>query len=223
MQRRWLQFGVLVIAAAASMATSKKKGWVIEADVANDAGGKPRIMFVEASEEPTVTLDNGERVQPMAGYYTGMWAGTARYLIPGDRKVTNVFIQGSCGGGCDASTNGCDPPASATVKVHSIKPVATWRREAITPQKTEEVGAHRTTIPFVASHPIRFELTAEGRDRFASKQGSSIVIDWSAYPDTPSKATWSLRVIMEEVCPTDVCEPPANAKLELGTPTTTKR
>jgi hypothetical protein len=216
-RRRWLQSSVLGLAAFASIATSKSKGWRFAADVANDAPGKPRIAFVEASQEPSVRLDNGELVKPLAGYYTGMWNGTARYLIPADRTLAEVWIGGGCGG-C-LSGRGCEAPADAAIKLLSIKPVTTWRRTARLPPRVETLGGDRTEILVVASHPIRFALTATGRDRYAFHRDAWIVIEWSGYPEGTTETTWSLEVIMEGLCPTDAaCEPPADAKLTIGTP-----
>lgn len=212
-----MQLAVLGLAAFASLATSKKKGWVLEADVANDAPGKPRIAFIEASQEPSVRLDNGERVTPLAGFYTGIWNGTARYLIPADRRLEKVAIGGSCGG-C-SSGGGCDAPADAALKLLSIKPVTTWRRTARLPPRVEALGGDRTEIMVVASHPIRFELTATGRDRHAFQRDAWIVIEWSGYPAGTTETTWSLEVTMEGTCPTETaCEPPADARLTIGTP-----
>lgn len=221
-RRRWLQFGVLGLAAFASLATSKKKGWILEADVANDAPGKPRIAFVEASQEPSVQLDNGETARSLGGYYTGIWNGTARYLIPADRTLGRVSIGGGCGG-C-SSAGGCDPPADAALKLVSITPVTTWRRTARLPPRVEALGGDRTEIMVVASHPIRFEVTATGRDRHAFQRDAWIVIQWSSDPKGATETTWSLEVTMEGICQTDVaCEPPADSKLAIGTPAHVKR
>ncbi len=159
---RWLQFVVLAVAAFASIATSKKRGWILEADVANDAPGKARIAFVDASQEPDVTFDDGARAEPLGGYYTGIWSGTARYLIPADRKLAAATIDGPCGSGCNARS-GCEPPAGEHVKVLSIKPVETWQREVVTAEVTEDLEFQRTTIPLVTTHKVRLELRAKGR------------------------------------------------------------
>lgn len=220
---RWLQFVVLAIAAFASIATSKKRGWILEADVANDAPGKARIAFVDASQEPDLTLDNGVRAEPRGGYYTGMWSGTARYLIPADRKLVSATIDGPCGGGCNARS-GCEPPAGEYVKVLSIKPVETWQREVVTPEVTEDLEFHRTTIPLVTSHRGRLELRAKGRGGRAYVVDDKILIDWEGYPEGPIKTTWSLRVTLEDVCPGEApCEAPPTSKLELGKATLAKR
>ncbi len=118
-----------------------------------------------------------------------------------------------------SSGGGCDAPADALVKLLSVKPVAMWRREITTPSAIEEVGGDHVEIPVVASHPIRFEVIAEGRDRHVTQQGDRIVIHWSDSPEGTTKTTWSLRVTMDGICPTETpCEPPPGTTLELGTP-----
>ncbi len=154
-RRRWVQVLVLGLAAFASIATSKKQGWILEANLARDTPGTSRIAFIEASQEPEVRFDNGEVAKPLASVYTGMWNGTPRYLIPVDRTIASVTIGGSCGGGMCSSGGGCDAPAGAIVKLLSVKPVATWRREVTTPSAIEEVGGDRTEIPVEPSDPVR--------------------------------------------------------------------
>ncbi len=214
---RSLQLLVVAIAAFASIATSRKK-WHIEAQLPADAKGKSRIAFVEASEEPSVTLDNGERLRPLQGELTGMWGGTARYLIPADRTLEHVTIDGVCGGGMFCGGKSECEPADARVMVLSVTPVTTWRKEVVTPTKTEDVQYPASTqFPIVATHPVRLELTATGRQANVHQSGDRIYVNWHTYPEGLVKTTWSLRVIMEDVCPgATACEPPATAKLELG-------
>lgn len=205
----------LALAAFASIATSKAKGWSFDANISNDAPGKSRVAFVEATHEPDVVLDNGELLEPLGGYYTGIWNGTARYLIPADRSLSRIWIHGGCGGLCAGT---CAPPENAVVKLLSVKPVATWEREATSPTVTDDLSSDRTEIPIVASHPFRFEVIASGRKQHASQRDNRIVIDWGE-PEPGAKTAWSIKVTMTGLCDDGtVCNPPPDAKLEIGAP-----
>jgi len=218
-----LQFVVLAIAAFASIATSRKK-WHVDAQIPPHDKGTTRIAFVEASAEPQVMLDNGERPRLLPGYFTGMWSGTARYLIPAERTLTVVQLRGVCGGGmfCGKSDE-CEPPGTF-VKVLSLKPVATWRKEIETPLLTTEVRyPDATRFPLVATHPVRVEVTSSRLRPSAYFEAGKVHVNWpwderdQQGPKQPVE--WSLRIIMEDLCPEATpCDPPANAKLELGQP-----
>jgi hypothetical protein len=111
------------------------------------------------------------------------------------------------------------------LKVHSIKPVTTWTIEKSTPTVTETHYNDRTEISVHASHPYRYELTANHGDRYVtqSRDKDQLSIKWMGYPNFESsegfEVTWSMRVIMESACETEApCGPPADAKLELGKP-----
>lgn len=206
---------VLGLAALASIATSKAKGWSFDANISNDAPGKSRVAFVEATQEPEVRLDNGERLEPLGGYYTGIWNGTARYLIPADRSLARISIRGGCGGMCAGN---CAAPENAVVKLLSVMPVTTWERAATSPTVTDDLSSDRTEIPIVASHPFRYEVTARGRKQYASQHLNRIVIDWGE-PEPGSTTTWSIKVTMVGLCDDEAaCEAPPDAKLEIGAP-----
>jgi len=216
---------VIAVAAFASIATSKPR-WRLDAQLPSDTPGKPRLAIVEASIEPYVQLDNGRTLHPVDGPGGGAWKGSARYLIPADRKLSFVQITGTCRNSGCISKGDCEPEG-AYVRVAELRPASTWRREVATTPKTEAIGNERTEIPIAASHHVQHELSWQGRHGYVTLERDRrvLVVDWDQLPEGPIQTTWSVKVTMEQPCPSSPtpCESSASSKLELGDPTLVKR
>lgn len=121
--RAWIERGVIVVAAFATIATSRA-GWVVEATKLPDDPTGARIYVVEATSEPSVDMViNGAYDRPNPLSPVAVWPATVRYQIPAGATVSGVQI----GAKCDGNTcKKCEAPSDAKVRIVSITPIHTW-------------------------------------------------------------------------------------------------
>lgn len=220
--RAWLERGVIMVAALATIATSRK-GWHVEATRLPEDPARARIYVVEASHEPHVEMIiNGNYESPKPLEPVAAWPGTARYQIPAGGAIQRVVISEKCSG---SMCKKCEAPADAKVRIVSITPIHTWTLEttATPPVQPTTMRADQWTrfrIDVDASHPVRLRVQStgpEGTSSFDAYDKAHFVGFGSV--QTPASFTWTVTAIIEEACPdvTKPCSPPADAKLSIKT------
>lgn len=214
-RRQWLERGVIVIAAVASIATSRK-GWRLEAKLVADDPAKARLITVEASQEPSVEIDQ-HSVGVLRPHDGGtVWPGTARYLVPTGARVQYVSIGAKCSGGLCSGE--CKVPSGQYVSVTSSTPVETWKL-AIKhePQTvTLEPGKYTThRISVEATHRAQLEVDTNGLTPDVGAWGDAFNVSWPVV-QAPTQVTWTPRLEIEGLCATPgPCTPPPDAKVTI--------
>lgn len=205
---------MIVVAALASIATSRKK-WRLDADLTRDDPSKARLVTIEASQQPEVGLDpisSGVALQPHDGGTT--WPGTVRYLLPAGASLERVMVTGVCGGG--ACSSDCTIPSDQFVKLTSSTPVETWKLEIKhEPQTTTlEPGTYAVHgIRIEATHRARIRVDTDGLVPTVSGYGGAFHVSWPQVTTT-TKVTWTPRIEIEGLCATPgPCTPPPDAKV----------
>jgi hypothetical protein len=217
--RRWLERGVFVVAALASIATSPKRWWlkVDKLPAISDPTRTSRLV-VDASERPEVTVSQpkGSTVLPTmhedGAHYT--------YLVPAGSSVASIEIRHSCHMGCGADD--CVPPPDAFVRVGSLTTVAMWRIEAASKPISTVVGAERPfpwfeivtdasidpAITITTADDINPEIHGDGNRRL-------VLLTPLGKPRVQT-AVWTVHAVIEGACPTDApCQPPAGEHLSI--------
>lgn len=217
--RRWLERGVFVVAALASIATSPKR-WrlaVHKLPAISDPTRASRLV-IDASERPEVTISqrNGSTGLPTmhedGSHYT--------YLVPAGASVDSIEIHHTCKMGCGADD--CETPPDAFVRVASLTTVAMWRIEAEFKPISTVVGAQRPfpwfeivtdasidpTITITTADDINPEIHGDGSRRL-------VLLTPIGKPHVQT-ATWTVHARIEGACPTDApCQPPAGEHLTI--------
>ena len=217
--RPWLERGAILVAALATIATSRA-GWVVEAPRLPDDPNQARIIVVEASHEPHVEMrigGNYENPTPLDPGTT--WPGKARYLIPAGAVVDRVLISDKCKGD---SCKKCEAPSDARIRIESITPVRTWKLEATSSPEVQPTNMNPDTwttfrIPIDASHPVRLVVKSTGPKGFVSHYNHEHHVDFGTV-QVPTSFTWSVTATIEEACldPAKPCEPTALAHVTIG-------
>lgn len=219
--RAWIDRGVILVAALATIATSRG-GWVVEATKLPDDPTRARIYVVEATSEPRVELivdGNHESAKRLDAVTS--WPGTARFQIPAGATIQRVLISERCTSG--SMCEKCVAPSNAKIRIASITPISTWTLDTsatppVQPTTLEPDRFLRFQIDIDASHPVRLRVDSTGPKGI----GSYHLHDKRYYVDfesvkAPTSFTWTLTAIMEEPCPevAKPCSPPADTKLSI--------
>jgi len=219
--RAWLERGVIIVAALATIATSRK-GWHVEATRLPEDPARARIYVVEASQEPHVEMIvNGNHENPTPLEPVAAWPGTARFQIPAGGDVQRVVISARCNG---SMCKKCETPASAKIRIVSITPIHTWTLETTAKPPVQPTTMRvdqwtRFRIEVDASHPVRLRVQSTGPAGTSSYYPSGNVHFVGFGPvQTPASFTWTVTAIIEEACPdvTKPCSPPADARLSIN-------
>jgi hypothetical protein len=213
--RWWIERSVIVVAAVAAMATSKRK-WHVPATLPPDAATGARIYTVEASLEPVFRISSTPyHLKPME---PATWPGKARYLVPSDARVEVVELYGTCSGGFCGGKTVCEPEGSY-IRVASVEAIATWKLEVLTPTVGTIVTSpmkERSRFKLTASHPPRLFLESPHVRGSVAERSGYVFVEWG-FVDKPVETASFVKAVIEGQCPgADPCEPPADAKLELG-------
>ncbi len=210
--RAWLDRGVIIIAALATMATSRKS-WVVEATLPPNDATKARIVVVEASYVPEVSTADG-RATPLG---PTSWPGTGRFLVRSGVAITQVYVSEKCNG---SMCKKCEAPRDAKVRVVSIDPVETWTLSATRApdQQPTQLEANKWTryrIAVDSSHPAHLTVKSS-RDAYVSGWGAEFYVDLGIV-DVPTSVTWSVTATIEEPCEdlTKSCAQPAGAHVNI--------
>lgn len=216
--RGWLERGAIIVAALATIATSRK-GWVVETRPGADDPNTARIYVVESTHEPHLEMyvgGNYENPRPLGPAPT--WPGTASYLIPVGASVGRVFISDKCSGG---ACKKCEAPSDAKVRILSITPSRTWTLEATVSPEIQPTNMNPDTwttfrVIVDASHPVRLFVTSTGPKGMVSHGSGEHHVDFGIV-QVPTSFTWSVTAKIEEACvdATKPCEPPALAHVSI--------
>jgi hypothetical protein len=209
--RRWLERGLIVVAALATIATSKRK-WHLDASVPTNDPATARLVVIASSAQPDLGMNRPLEAAPQ-------WPGEARYLISAGATLDRVGIYGS--GGCEHCGGECVPPDTAFVRVVSITPVATWKLEVksdpqtITLPPTGDRFVQRR-VAVRASHPTRSRVVTSMHEPSASDYDNAVTLTWP-HIEQEVTLTWTLHTMIEGPCP-DLrpCEPPSDASVSIG-------
>jgi hypothetical protein len=217
--RRWLERGVFVVAALASIATSPKR-WrlAVPSLPAMSDPARTHRLVVDASERPEVSVSQSKgstQLSPM--HEDGIHYS---YLVPAGVSVDGVEIRHTCKMGCGADD--CEPPPDAFVRVASMTAVAMWRIEATSKPISTVVGAQRPfpwfeivtdasvdpTITITTADDINPEMHGDGNRRL-------VLLAPIGKPRVQT-ALWTVHAAIEGTCPTEApCEPPAGEHLTI--------
>jgi len=216
--RGWLERGAIVVAALATIATSRK-GWVLEANKVPDDPDHARIIVVEATHEPHVEMYIGKNYEnPRSLDPAATWPGKARYLIPAGAVVQRVLISDHCSGG---ACKKCEVPPDARIKIESITEVRTWKLETTSTPPVQPTNMNRDSwttfrVEVDSSHPARLRVESTGPEGRVSSYGGEYHVDFGVVQVNTS-FTWTVTAMIEEACldPAQPCEPPATAHLAI--------
>ncbi len=219
--RAWLERGVIIIAALATIATSRK-GWVVEAPKVSDDPNAARIYVVEATHKPHLEMyTNSSYESPKALDGEPTWPGKARYLIPSGATIGRVYISEKCSGGGGACSK-CEAPTDAKVRIESVTPVQTWTLEATKSPDVQPTNMNPdvwTTFRVIvdASHLVRLRVQSTGPEGRVSHYNGEHHVDFGTV-QMPTSFTWTVTAKIEQACPdvTKPCTPPADARLSIG-------
>jgi hypothetical protein len=218
-KRRWLERGVFVLAALASIATSPKR-WTVQIDklpVISDPG-KTTLVVVESSERPEVMASSVQRSTELAAFHED---GQRRsYLVPAGFSIQQIQIRHTCHMGCNSEH--CEPTRDDFVRLASATTVAMWRIEAVSKPISTTIGAQRPfpwfeIITNASLEPAITIATADDINPEIHGTGPHRLV-LLAPIGTPrvQTATWTVHAMIEGPCPTSTpCEPPAGEHLTI--------
>lgn len=217
-RRQWLERGVIVVAALASIATSRKK-WELAADLTADDPTKSRLVTIEANQQPEVSLDHSSSGVSLRPHEGGtVWPGTVRYLLPAGTRLEHVTIRDVCRGASGCSEGDCSIPKDRYVKLTSSTPVETWKLQITHEPQTITLEPGKYThhsITIEATHRPRLFVETDGPAPSVYASTESFNLSW---PDVTAstKVTWTPRIEIEGVCPGPApCTAPSDAKVTI--------
>jgi hypothetical protein len=229
--RPWAERAVLLVAAAAVVATSPAR-WRLSATA---PGSSPlaRVVTIEASERPQMWgtgVGGQSKVFAWKGQKPGSpWPGRADYLVMPGWNVTGIELAGLCAsGGCGRSPP-CVPPAGAFVRVAGVTPVESWSTSADTTATTGpgayEVRVEASRMPDVAAVPasgtpatLGTPILYDASDlRHLTPPHYVFRIEWPA-AGTPAAFTWTARAVIGDDCPspTAICTAPPTETVSIA-------
>jgi hypothetical protein len=215
--RRWVHRAVVIVGAAASIATPQKK-WMVEAKLpayANDIS-QARELVVSATREPELHWTNRDGtwgmldpVQPTS------WPGTAHYKVPAGAQIDRLLIAKGCPSGC--SSGKCEPPADEYVRVDRVEH-ASWTLEA--PVRTtdhligNDVHLGRVIVTVEATRAPTVEVETIPETRFVptvtALDGNRFAIEFRDYGGTSGiKYRWPIHARITGPCADAACAVPA--------------
>lgn len=119
----WSRRAVLVVAALASIATSRAR-WHVAATLPPPlpVTAKGTLVTVEASQEPEVHSREGTAIdKPCAREEKTPWKGRGTYALKPGAELVYVSIGGYCSGGLCSR---CEEPPASFVRVTKVEPIA---------------------------------------------------------------------------------------------------
>lgn len=216
-RRWWLERAAIVVAAYATLATSRAR-WRIDAEKpATENASIARVIVVEASHPPEIFIlwDSGGR-RTADALEKPPWTGRGSFVIPENAKLEDAYITDYCKGGCFSN---CTPPDDAHVRIVASTVKHTWKLEASTDAVITKVLPDMTSrerFKLTASHPVRITERSDSPAVHATREGDYIVTSWP-WVEKAAEIRWSFHVLMEQPCAGDgPCKPPPDAKLVLG-------
>ena len=230
--RRWGARAMVLVAALASIATSPLR-WKLAAPPPTivATAGHGEVLVVEASQEPTVSIERGvaSRYAPRRGGAGAAWTTSGEFFVPFGWSVAKIEIMGSCGGGLCSSR--CVPPPTAFVRVARVDVVDTWSLED-TLVTAVMFDVTRTAISLdvevdssagvdlsadtMSSTPPGLKVAAYVFDY--PGPGSSVRtygVNLSAGATTLTTADIKLTATLHGICPGGACSPPVAAHVKI--------
>jgi hypothetical protein len=219
MKRRWFEFGVVVVAVWATVATSRPR-WHLEAELPKAPVRAPAVLVIEASREPFLVLEGpkgaGPTPQGRSIDKNARWPGKASFLVPEGYKLVDVTMPGDrCRGGLCSSD--CTIPEGEYVRIVKVTRVATWKLEVVGEARTDTLDPRLVnyhTIDAITSEPTQ-RLTIDSTLRPKEITTMPFQVFWPDV-DRETTITWQPHIIIEGACPDEnPCEPPPTAKIEI--------
>jgi hypothetical protein len=213
--RRWLHRVVVIVGAAASIATPQKK-WSLEAVLSADAkdATRSRMLVVSATREPELYVqrrNTWDQIRPRAPATT--WPGTVSFDVPAGSDIERLVIEKGCGG--SMCSGKCTPPDDEYIRVDRVD-MTSWSLEtgesAIArtmarkgPRSVVTVEATRDPELEVSTPSMTYRPTIEKRE-YANGR-ATFTVDFNTYGGTGElKVVWSARARIAGPC-TGACMP----------------
>ena len=217
--RRWLERGVFVVAALASIATSPKR-WELKVEKPPPMPDptKAARLVVEASELPSVWIREPMGTTSLPVVHEDGTRYT--YLVPVGFALDSVAIRHRCSMGCGGDD--CEQPPDAFIRIASIETVAMWRIEATSkpistvldpskPLPWFEIATDASIDPAITiktADDINPEMHGYGNRRY-------VLLGPLGKPRVVT-GTWTVHAMIEGACPSATpCQPPAGEHLTI--------
>lgn len=214
--RRWLHRVVVIVGAAASIATPQKK-WNLDAVLGADAKDttRARTLVVSATREPELYVrrrETWDRIQPKTPATT--WPGTVSYDVPAGTDIDRLVIAAGCGGGLCSSK--CVPPEGEYVRIDRVD-ITSWSIEAGESSIARTMGKKgpRTVVTVEATREVEIDVTTPSmtyrpmiEPRGFADGRATFTVDFNTYRGTGElPVVWSLRARISGPC-SGACTPP---------------
>jgi len=208
MRRPWW----VIVFAVASMATPRPRWW-LEAEVPKNDTFEARLVEIEASHPPEISLQDATGTSNLRPPPGSTWPGKATFFIPKGQRIYGVKIWNWCSGsGCCS----CDEPDGAYIRITKLEDTAAWVYEHKgTPHHMELVPGkfHRTRITVTADHPVHVVANHELMSGVQTYDGGFLV-HWKDVPE-PRSFDWTPHLTMQGPCGSYGCMAPENPKFTI--------
>jgi hypothetical protein len=214
--RRWLHRVVVIVGAAASIATPQKK-WSLDAALSADArdSARARTLVVSATREPELYVrrhDSWDQIHPKAPATT--WPGTVSFDVPAGTHIDRLVIENGCGGGLCSGK--CVPPDGEYIRIDRVD-ITSWSLEAGESSIARTMGKKgpRTVVTVEATREPMIEVTTPSmtyrptiEPRGFANGVATFTVDFNTYGGTGElPVVWSLRARIAGPC-TGACATP---------------
>jgi len=220
--RRWLERAVVVVAALATIATSRPRWHVRLTELPEPPDpAKPARLIVEASHQTELTIQDASGTRWILPERSSA-PDRPQYLVPPGARLDVIEMTGLCHTGmCDGP---CKAPADAFVRIASITATETWHAEDTqdatavldpgAPSPTFRVSVLATRAPTLQIDVADRAITP----MVSGPVGGYFYVRWSAPGGRalPLTVAWTARAVVEGLCPgLDPCAAPPDEHVEI--------